>query len=72
MFRRLLVGLVIGLAGSAGAARQIESMLYGTAPFDPAVFVAVSATLLLVAAFACIVPAWRASRLNPMQALRAE
>ena len=70
--RPALIGLVIGLAGSAGAARQIESMLYGTEPFDPAVFAAVSVTLLLVAVIACMVPAWRASRTNPMQALRTE
>jgi len=70
--RPALIGLTLGLAGSAGLARQIESMLYGTEPFDPAVFAAVSATLLMVAAVACVVPTWRASRLNPMQALRSE
>jgi ABC-type lipoprotein release transport system permease subunit len=47
-------------------------MLYGTSPFDPAVFVLVAVMLLLVAAFACALPAWRASRLDPMQALRTE
>jgi putative ABC transport system permease protein len=47
-------------------------MLYKTEPFDPAVFALVAATLLLVAAVACLVPAWRASRLDPMQALRTE
>jgi putative ABC transport system permease protein len=52
--------------------RLIQSMLYETEPFDPAVFVAASAALLLVAGVACLLPAWRASRLNPMQALRNE
>jgi putative ABC transport system permease protein len=70
--RPALVGLVLGLAASVGAARLIRSMLYGTQPLDPAVFAAVSAILLLVAALACMLPAWRASRLDPMQALRTE
>ena len=52
--------------------RLIRSMLYETSPLDPAVFAAVAATLLAVAALACMVPAWRASRLDPMQALRTE
>ena len=70
--RPALVGLGIGLAGSAGLTRLIQSMLYGTKPLDPLIFASVSATLLLVAAFACAAPAWRASRLDPMQALRTE
>jgi ABC-type lipoprotein release transport system permease subunit len=41
-------------------------------PLDPAVFTAVAGTLLAVAAGSCIVPAWRASRLDPMHALRTE
>ncbi len=65
-------GLAFGLIASAGAARLIRSVLYGTEPFDPTVFAAVAVTLLAVAALACIVPAWRASRLDPMQALRTE
>ena len=70
--RPALVGLVVGLAASAGVVREIRSMLYATQPLDPGVFAGVAVTLLLVAALACIVPAWRASRLNPMQALRTE
>jgi len=70
--RPALVGLVAGLAASAGTARLIQSMLYGTKALDPAIFAGVSLTLLLVAALACIVPAWQASRLDPMQALRTE
>jgi len=70
--RPALYGLVLGLAASAGAVRLIQSMLYGTRPLDPEIFAAVTATLLLVAALACLIPAWRASRIDPMQALRTE
>jgi len=70
--RPALLGLALGIAASAGAARLIKSMLYQTGPLDLAVFSAVAAALLMVAAFACLLPAWRASRLDPMQALRTE
>ncbi len=70
--RPAFYGLLLGLAASAGAVRLIQSMLYGTRPLDPAIFAGVAATLLVVAALACLVPAWRASRIDPMQALRIE
>jgi len=70
--RPALFGLALGLVGSAAVVRLIRSMLYETQPLDPAVFVGVAVTLLLVAAAACLIPAWRASRLDPMQALRME
>jgi predicted permease len=70
--RPALYGLALGLAAAAATVRLIQSMLYRTEPLDPAIFVAVAGTLLLVAALACLVPAWRASRIDPMQALRIE
>ena len=70
--RPAVIGLVLGSAASAGITQLIRSMLYDTRPLDPAVYVAVTFTLLMVATLACMLPAWRASRLNPMQALRAE
>ena len=70
--RPALYGLVLGLAASIGAIRFIQSMLYGTRPVDPAIFATVAATLLIVAALACLFPAWRASQIDPMQALRSE
>ena len=70
--RPALFGLALGLTASAAVVRLIQSMLYQTEPFDPIVFVFVTLALLLVAALACLVPAWRASRLDPMRALRTD
>jgi predicted permease len=72
--RPALYGLVLGVAASIGAVRLIQSTstLYGTKPLDPMIFAAVAGTLLVVAALACLIPAWRASRIDPMQALRIE
>jgi putative ABC transport system permease protein len=70
--RPAVYGLTLGLAASIGAVRLIQSMLYGTRPLDPAIFASVAASMLVVAALACLVPAWRASRIDPMQALRTE
>ncbi|HVU46632.1 MAG TPA: ABC transporter permease [Terracidiphilus sp.] len=70
--RPALFGLGLGLALSLAATRIFQSMLFGTKPLDPAVFSGVVATLLVVAVLACLAPAWRASRLDPMRALRTE
>ena len=70
--RPAVFGLIVGLAASLAVGRLMRDLLYEIKPLDPMVYTAVAATLLAVAAFACIVPAWRASRLDPMQALRAE
>jgi putative ABC transport system permease protein len=62
--------MLIGLPASAGVVRLIRSMLYETQPLDFGVFAAVAGVFLLVAITACLVPAWHAARLDPMQALR--
>ena len=70
--RPAMLGLVLGLAGSAATGRLITSMLFDTKPLDTSIYIAVTVTLLIVATIACILPAWRASRVDPMQALRTE
>jgi predicted permease len=70
--RPAIFGLILGLIASAGVTRLIRTMLYETPALDPAVFIVVSATLLLVATVACAIPAWNASRLDPMTTLRME
>ena len=70
--RPVFVGLVIGLAGGATAATLIRSILYGTSPLDPLVFVVMVSGLLLTAIAACALPAIRASKIEPMQALRID
>ena len=64
------VGIVLGLAASAGVSRFMQTMLFGVDRYDPAVFVGVTAVLFLVAVAACYVPARRATRIDPMVALR--
>ncbi|HEY9127582.1 MAG TPA: hypothetical protein VIM62_10675, partial [Acidobacteriaceae bacterium] len=65
-------GLGLGLVASLAATRIFQSMLFGTRALDPVVLGSVVATLLAVAVLACLALAWRASRLDPMQALRTE
>jgi predicted permease len=70
--RPTLIGLAIGLAGGAVAARLIRSVLFGTHPIDATVFAGVGLVVVVVAVVASMLPAWRASRFDPMAALRCE
>jgi ABC-type antimicrobial peptide transport system permease subunit len=70
--RMAVLGLALGGAGSAGAARWLTSMLFGVEPFDPLTYGAVAALVALVTAGACLVPARRAARIDPMTALRLD
>lgn len=64
------IGIVAGLAGAFALNRLIASLLFGVQPTDPATMAAVIATITLVAAVACWIPAWRASRVDPNVVLR--
>ena len=64
------IGLAIGLAASAFAARAMQTMLYGVGPFDPVAFSAMAAVLLVSAAIASYLPARRATKVDPMIVLR--
>jgi ABC-type antimicrobial peptide transport system permease subunit len=64
------IGVAAGLAGAFALNRVIASMLFGVEPTDPTTMVAVVATITLVAAIACWLPAWRASRVDPNIVLR--
>ena len=70
--RLIGVAVAIGLVASFGAARLLRSQLYGVAPHDAVTFVAVSVSLAAVALAACYIPARRASRVDPMVALRSD
>jgi len=67
-----LMGLMAGMAGAAALASALRALLYGVAPLDPAVMAGVAALLLTVALIANYVPARRATRIDPMEALRNE
>jgi putative ABC transport system permease protein len=71
-FRLGVTGLVAGLAAALAAARVMASLLFGVSPADPATFGAVSAALLFVLLIAAYLPARRATRTDPMIALRTE
>lgn len=64
------LGLALGIAGALAAGRQLEHLLFGVSPTDAMTFVVVAALILATATLACLVPALRATRIDPMVALR--
>ena len=66
------IGIAIGLAGAIAVNQLIASLLFGVQPTDPATLASVMGAILTVAAVACWLPAWRASRVNPSAVLRAD
>jgi putative ABC transport system permease protein len=68
----LAIGIGIGLAGSLAATKLLVSLLYGVSPLDAPAWAAATATLALAGVVAALLPAWRATRADPVVALRAE
>jgi ABC-type antimicrobial peptide transport system permease subunit len=63
-------GLLIGMAGALGLTRLMTKWLYGVQATDPVTFVAVPGLILLIGLAACLIPAWQATRVDPISALR--
>jgi len=70
--RPVLLGAAVGLAGAIVAGRLIKSLIFGVAPLDPTTFASAIAVLAIAAMIACTLPALRATRVDPLVALREE
>jgi predicted permease len=68
----VVVGLALGVAVAAGSTRILQQQLYGISPTDPVTFVVVSISFAVVGVLACVLPAMRAMRVDPLVALQAE
>jgi ABC-type antimicrobial peptide transport system permease subunit len=69
---QLALGLTLGLAGAIGLSRVIQALLVQVSPTDPLTFISITVLLSVVARAACLLPARRATRVDPLIALRAE
>jgi putative ABC transport system permease protein len=69
---QLAIGLVFGLAGAFRVGRLLKSLLFQTGSADPITLASITLLLIAVAISACLWPAWQATRLNPVTALRYE
>jgi ABC-type antimicrobial peptide transport system permease subunit len=66
------VGILLGIGGAFALSRLTSSLLYGVSPSDPLTYGAVAVVIALVATAACVVPSRRATRVDPLEAIRAE
>jgi ABC-type antimicrobial peptide transport system permease subunit len=68
----VVAGIAIGVAGALALTRFLETLLFGVTPTDTLTFAVVSVVLIAVALIACLVPARRATRVDPLEAMRYE
>ena len=66
------IGLVLGLAGALALTRTMRTLVYQVSTVDPATFAVIAAVAATVSLAACLIPAWRAVRVDPILALRAD
>jgi putative ABC transport system permease protein len=70
--RLVLLGVVIGVGAGIALSRYLASLFFGVSPANPSTYLEVALLMITIALIACLLPAWRAVRVNPMQALRYE
>lgn len=70
--RTVLIGVVAGIALALASGRLIASLMYGVSPSDPVAMLVAAGSLIVVATLACLMPAWRAGRSDPVTALRTD
>jgi putative ABC transport system permease protein len=70
--RPVAVGAILGLAAAVALTRVMQSLLFGVDPVDPPTYAVAAATLAIIALAACAIPAMRATRVDPLVALRDE
>jgi putative ABC transport system permease protein len=70
--KMVAIGLLLGMGGALALTRLLETLLFGVTTRDPMTFLFIAALLSLVAMLACYIPAWRATRVDPLEALRCE
>ena len=70
--RVVAVGIGIGLLAAFGLVRLVASLLFGVSPYDASVYIGTSSVLCALGLAACLIPAWRAAKLDPLTSLRSD
>ena len=71
-FRMVILGMILGVGGGVALTRYLSSLFFGVSPTNATTYAEVVLLMIAIALLACLLPAWRALRVNPMVALRHE